>query len=201
MLISASTAAGEPTFGAYAALFAVLLLSWAGLPVAGQAALIAAGVFAGRDRFDVAHVLGVAAAGSAIGGWVGYWLGRRGGRALWTMRGPFRQRRADELARGERLIARHGAVAVFLLPMWIAGVGQMPWRRFLVWDALAALAWTLVAGLGGYWVGPPIAHALGLANAAIVVAALVVVGFAVAQVVRRRQDDDRNPPSAPQRSS
>jgi membrane protein DedA with SNARE-associated domain len=85
--------------------------------------------------------------------------------------------------------------------MWIAGVGHMPWRRFLVWDALAALSWTLVAGLGGYWVGPPIAHALGLANAAIVVAALVVVGFALAQVIRRRQDDHRDACARPQRSS
>jgi membrane protein DedA with SNARE-associated domain len=200
MLIAAVSAGAEPTFGAYAALFAVMLLSWAGLPVAGQAALVAAGVVAGRDRFDVVHVLAVAAAGSAIGGWIGYWLGRRGGRALWTMPGPLRQRRADELARGERLMARHGAVAVFLLPMWIAGVGRMAWRRFLVWSVLAALAWTLVAGLGGYWLGPPIARALGLANTIIAGAALLLVGLALAQIVRRRQDhgrDAREQPNAP----
>src|SRR4030088_2912204 len=110
MSIPLLLAATEPTFGTYAALFAVMLLSWAGLPVAGQTALIAAGVLAGQDRLDVVHVLGVAAAGSAAGGWLGYWLGRAGGRALWTMRGPFRQRRTEELARGERLMERHGAV-------------------------------------------------------------------------------------------
>jgi membrane protein DedA with SNARE-associated domain len=190
MSIPLLLAATEPTFGGYAALFAVMLLSWAGLPVAGQAALVAAGVLAGQDRLDVVHVLVVAAAGSATGGWLAYWLGRRGGRALATMRGPFRQRRADELARGERLIGQHAAVAVFLLPMWIAGVYRMAWRPFLVWSVLAALAWTLVAGLGGYWVGPPIAHALGLANTAIIVAILAIVGLALAQVVRRRRDHD-----------
>jgi membrane protein DedA with SNARE-associated domain len=188
MLISAVSGTSEPTLGAYALLFALMLLSWAGLPVAGQAALVAAGVFAGRDRLDVVHVLAVAGAGSAIGGWFGYWLGRRGGRALWTMRGPFRQRREDELARGERLIERHGAVAVFLLPMWIAGVGRMAWRRFLVWNSLSALAWTLVAGLGGYWIGPSITHALGLANTAILATTAVVVGLALVQVLRRRRD-------------
>jgi membrane protein DedA with SNARE-associated domain len=180
-------AATEPTFAEYAALFVVMLLSWAGVPVAGQAALVGAGVLAGQDRLDVVHVLAVAAAGSATGGWLAYWLGRRGGRALWTMRGPFRQRRADELARGERLIGQHPAVAVFLLPMWIAGVCRIALRPFLIWNALAALAWTLVAGLGGYWIGPATARAIGLANAAILVGIVAVVGFAVAQVVRRRR--------------
>src|SRR3981081_4932667 len=98
MLIPLVSVVTEPTFGAYAALFAVMLLSWAGVPVAGQAALVGAGVLAGQDRLEVVHVRAVAAAGSATGGWLAYWLGRRGGRALWTMRGPFRQRRADELA-------------------------------------------------------------------------------------------------------
>ncbi|MEA2145588.1 MAG: hypothetical protein QOG59_1175, partial [Solirubrobacteraceae bacterium] len=61
---------------------------------------------------------------------------------------------------------------------------------FLVWNALAALAWTLVAGLGGYWVGPPIAHVLGLANTAIIVAILAIVGLALAQVVRGHRQHD-----------
>jgi membrane protein DedA with SNARE-associated domain len=181
-------AATEPTFGEYAALFAVMLLSWAGVPIAGQTALVAAGVLAGQDRLDVVHVLSVAAAGSAVGGWLAYWLGRRGGRALWTMRGPFRKRRADELARGERLIGQHPAVAVFLLPMWVAGVFRVPRRPFFVWSALAVVSWTLVAGLGGYWIGPPTAQALGHANTVIVVGLVAVVGFALAQVVRRRRE-------------
>ncbi len=189
MLIALVSGTGEATLGLYPALFAVMLLSWAGLPVAGQAALVGAGVLAGRDRIEVEVVLAVAAAGSATGGWVAYWLGRHGGRALWTMRGPFRHRRQLELARGERLIARHGALAVFLLPMWIAGVGRMAWRPFLVWNVLTAVAWTLVAGLGGYLVGPPISHALGLMNTAIVAAGVAVVGFALARIIRRRHRD------------
>jgi membrane protein DedA with SNARE-associated domain len=180
-------AATEPTLGAYAALFGVMLLSWAGLPVAGQASLVAAGVLAAHDRLDVVQVLVAAASGSAAGGWLAYWLGRRGGRALWTMRGPFRQRRTDELARGERLVGRHPAVAVFILPTWVAGVCQIAWRPFLFWNVFAALSWTLVAGLGGYWVGPAIGHALGLANTAFVVAMLAAAGFALTQVARRRR--------------
>jgi membrane protein DedA with SNARE-associated domain len=188
MLIPHLSSTGEAAFGLYAALFGVMLLSWAGLPVAGQAVLVGAGVLAGHDRFEVEGVLAAAGAGSATGGWLAYGLGRHGGRALWTMRGPFRHRRQVELARGERLIDRHGPLAVMLLPMWVAGVGRMAWRRFLVWNALAAVAWTLVAGLGGYLVGPPITHALGLVNTAIIAVAVAVVGFALARVIRGRRD-------------
>jgi membrane protein DedA with SNARE-associated domain len=195
MLIALVSGTGEPTFALYPALFVVMLLSWAGLPVAGQAALVGAGVLAGRDRLEVEGVLAVGAAGSAAGGWLAYWLGRHGGRALWTMRGPFRHRRELELARGERLIAQHGALAVFLLPMWIAGVGRMAWRRFLVWNVITAVAWTLVAGLGGYLIGPPISRALGLANSAIVAAVVAVVGFALARVTRRGHGDVGRPVS------
>ncbi|MGB9183742.1 MAG: DedA family protein [Solirubrobacteraceae bacterium] len=193
MLIALVSDIPHPTLGAYAALFAVMLLSWAGLPVAGQAALVGAGVLAGRDQLELAQVLAVAGTGSATGGWLSYWLGRRGGRALWTMRGPFRQRREQELARGERLIARHGAVAVFVLPMWIAGVGRMAWRRFLLWNTLAAVAWTLVAGLGGYLLGPRIAGTLGLVNAAIIAAVVAVLGFALVHLVRRRRHAGSGP--------
>jgi membrane protein DedA with SNARE-associated domain len=186
MFMSLVTGVIEPTFGEYVALFAVMLFSWAGLPVAGQAALVGAGVLGAQDRIDVVSVLAVASAGSMAGGCVAYLLGRHGGRALWTMRGPFRHRREAELARGERLIARYGPVAVLLLPMWVAGVGRMAWPRFLVWNVLAAVAWTLVAGLGGYLIGRPISHAIGLANAAIIAAAVAVVGLAIARVIHRR---------------
>jgi membrane protein DedA with SNARE-associated domain len=178
---------GHIAFGPYAGLFALLLLSWAGLPVAGQAALVGAGALAGRDQLEVEIVLGAGLVGSTAGGWLAYWLGWHGGRAVWTMRGPFHQRRQAELERGERLIAQHGPVAVLLLPMWVAGIGRMAWRRFLVWNVAAATAWTLVAGLGGYLVGPGVLRALGLANTAIILAAIALAGLAVTRIVRRRR--------------
>jgi undecaprenyl-diphosphatase len=159
---------------AYAGLFALLFLAWAGLPVAGQPALVAAGVLAGKGKLDIAAVIAVGTVASALGGCVGYELGLRGGRSLLTMRGPLHHHRQRELERGQRLVERYGPVAVMVAPTWVAGIFKMGWRRFLPWDAIAALVWTLVAGLGGYFVGPPIADVLKAANAGI----LVVVGLA-----------------------
>jgi membrane protein DedA with SNARE-associated domain len=173
--------------GAYAGLFGLLFLAWTGLPVAGQPALVAAGVLAGKGKLDIVGVLAVGTLASALGGCVGYWLGVRGGRSLLTMRGPLHHHRQRELERGERLIERYGPVAVLFAPTWVAGIFQMGWRKFLPWDVIAALAWTLVAGLGGYFVGPPIADVLKKANVAIIVClALAVAIAATAYYLRHR---------------
>jgi membrane protein DedA with SNARE-associated domain len=174
--------------GAYAGLFGLMLLAWAGLPVAGQPALVAAGVLAGKGQLDIRLVLAVATAGSAIGGCLGYWLGHKGGRALITLHGPFHQRRAHELDRGERLIERYGPVAVLVAPTWVAGIFDMGWRKFLPWDVIAAVVWTLVAGLGGYYFGPPVTKVLAKANAVLLVAlGFVVVAAGAIYWVRRQR--------------
>jgi membrane protein DedA with SNARE-associated domain len=179
--------------GAYAGLFGLLFLAWAGLPVAGQPALVAAGVLAGKGKLDIVAVLAVGTLASAVGGCVGYWLGVHGGRSLMTMRGPFHHHRQRELERGERLIERYGPVAVMFAPTWVAGIFEMGWRRFLPWDVIAALAWTLVAGLGGYFFGPPIANALKTANVAIIAGcALAVAIAATVYFVRRRRRGARS---------
>jgi membrane protein DedA with SNARE-associated domain len=180
-------AASEAAIGAYGALFVLMALSWAGVPAGGQAALVAAGVLAGRGELDLTVVLVAAGAGSAIGGLGGYWVGRRGGRALWVARGPFQRRRVEELARGERLMRRHGPLAVLVAPSWIPGVFHMRWSSFVFWNAVMAVVWTLITGLGGYWIGPPITRALGVANAAILAAGVVLLALAVAAVIRHRR--------------
>jgi membrane protein DedA with SNARE-associated domain len=169
--------------GGYLALFLVLALSWAGLPIAGQAALVAAGAFAASGDLNLALVLLVGVAASALGGMVGYRLGVWGGRVVWTARGPFRHRRARALARGERLFDRYGAVAVLLVPMWVAGIYRMRWRSFVRWNLLAAAVWTAAGGLGGYFVGTAIAGSLGIAALALLGAALAL---AAASALYRR---------------
>jgi membrane protein DedA with SNARE-associated domain len=175
----------EAFAGAYVALFVVMLLAWAGLPIAGQAALLAAGVLAGDGDLAIAWVLASAALGSATGGAIGYWIGFHGGRGLRSDRGPLRALRQDQLGRGTKLVRRHVPLAVLFAPTWVAGVYHVNWRTFLPWNLIAASAWTLVTALGGYWIGPEMARALGVANAALLAAGVILAGAAGFYLWRR----------------
>jgi undecaprenyl-diphosphatase len=192
-----ATIAGSP--GTYAGLFGLMFLAWAGLPVAGQPALVAAGVLAGNGQLSLTAVLVVGTVGSALGGCAGYLLGEKGGRALFTLHGPFHERRGHELERGKRLIDKYGAVAVLIAPTWVAGIFAMGWRKFLPWDLIAALAWTLAAGLGGFFFGPPVTKILAKANAAVVIALAVVLLTAggVYYLRRRRKHRGEEQPTTP----
>jgi membrane-associated protein len=174
-MTAAITITGHGAVAAYAILFALLALAWAGLPTAGQAALVAAGVLAGDHQLSLTAVLIVGTAGSIFGGIVGYVLGLKGGRAAWSAPGPLYHRRIAALKSGERLIEKYGSVAAFFVPMWLLGIVGMPWRRFLVWNTLAAAAWTLAGGLGGYFVGPAVTPLLGKATTALAIAAAVAI--------------------------
>jgi membrane protein DedA with SNARE-associated domain len=161
-------------------------VTWAALPGPGEAALIAAGISAAHGRLDLASVLAVAWAGATTGGAVGWLVGIKGGREVLTARGPLRHLRLGLIARGDRFYERYGRVAVFITPPWIAGVHRMRWSRFLAANAISALVWTLVVGLGAYLLGPSITEVLGDAGLAggALVGALLVFG-AVLLIWRR----------------
>jgi membrane protein DedA with SNARE-associated domain len=179
------TLGAEGPLAAYAGLFCLLVLAWAGLPTAGQAALVGAGVLAAEGELDIGLVVAVGTVASITGGIVAYVLGRSGGRALWAAPGPMYAGRLRALESGERLFARYGHLALFFVPMWLAGIARMPWRAFLFWGSLAALVWTLVFGLGGYVVGPAFSDLAGRWTWPLLGAAAVVAG-GVALYRRRR---------------
>jgi membrane protein DedA with SNARE-associated domain len=109
------------------------------------------------------------------------------------------RRRVEALRSGERLFARYGAVAAFVVPMWLLGIVGMPWRQFLLWNTLAAVAWTLAGGLGGYFVGPAISPLLGKVSTAIAIAAAVVIAGMIVHRRWRRQEQaaEQAEPDAP----
>ncbi|HMK89267.1 MAG TPA: DedA family protein, partial [Methylocystis sp.] len=67
------------TYG-YPAIFLVLLLECAGLPLPGETILIGAAVYAAQTgALSIAGVIAAAAAGAILGGAIGYFVGRRFG--------------------------------------------------------------------------------------------------------------------------
>lgn len=160
--------------------------SWIAIPGPGEAALIAAGISAAHGRLDLAAVLAVAWAGAIAGGTGGWILGILAGRGVLTATGPLHHWRLAMIARGERFYERYGPIAVLFTPSWAAGIHAMRPSRFLVFNALSALAWALSIGLGAYFVGPSVSDIVSDAGTAGGIVLGVLVALAVVLVVKRR---------------
>jgi len=187
-----------PPLLVYGALFAVVAAESSGLPVPGETSLIAVAILASQHQgISIELVIATAALAAIVGDNVGYVLGRHAGRRLLTREGRWMERRRRFLVRGEAFFERHGSRAVFLarwipglrvVGSWLAGAHHMPWRTFLLWNALGGIAWATTIGLAAYLLGhvvETIFRTFGLVGLAVVVAA--ALAFGVWHLVRRRR--------------
>ena len=134
------------TWWQYLLLFLAVAASWAGVPVIGTAALGAAAVAASQGKLDLAAVIVVAVIAGEAGGLGGYAIGRRWGRQLLERPGRHHARREKMVARGEKLYARWGWLAVFFTPAIVSGTAKMRPYQFALWNLLASLGLGRVGG-------------------------------------------------------
>jgi len=155
----------------YSVVFALLAVETMGFPVPGETALIAAALLAHDGKMDIATLIVVASAAAIIGDNVGFAIGRKGGRRLFVMPGPFHRQRLEALAVGQPFFEKHGPKAVFLgrwvaglriASAWLAGMNMMPWPKFLFWNALGGICWATSIGLGVYIAGHAFEKVLGV---------------------------------------
>jgi membrane protein DedA with SNARE-associated domain len=182
----------------YALVFALVFAEdalFVGFVIPGETAAILGGVDASRGHVAFwAVLLGVVAA-AVVGDSAGYEVGRVLGSRVLEWR-PLRRHR-DRLAAAQDLLARRGGWAVFLgrfiaffravMPA-LAGTARMPYRRFLLFNALGGLVWGVGAVLLGYLAGNSyraVEQTVGQ-GAALVAAAVVVTGLVLWRVQKRR---------------
>jgi membrane-associated protein len=178
----------------YPALFGLVMAESGGAPVPGETALIAAGVLASQGHLEIAFVVALAASAAIIGDNIGYLIGRHGGRRLLTREGRFASHRAKVLEYGEPFFARHGPKAVFfgrwilglrVWASWLAGITHMPWRSFLMYNALGGVSWAVTVGLLAYLAGDAIETIIR--DVGLAAFGLIAVAAVGAWVVRRRR--------------
>jgi membrane protein DedA with SNARE-associated domain len=154
----------------------------AGLPLPGETALLTAGGLAAAGHLTLPLVVLVAASAAIAGDTVGYWLGRRGGRAFLLRDGFLAAHRRQAVVRADRFFERYGMATVFcgrwvpglrVVAALMAGATRMPWKRFAVANALGAFAWAGTVASIATAVGPTgslILAAAGLGLGAITAA-------------------------------
>jgi membrane-associated protein len=155
----------------------------------GDTAMITAGILAANEGLSIYLVILAGAIGGMAGDNVFYFLGRRFGPQLADR--VLRGKRGKELFRVARQqISIRGATIIFIgrfipagrtVTTFTCGTTRYPYRRFLIADSLAAIAWAAYTALLGYiggqqfrdalWqpllIGLGVAFALGLAAEAL----------------------------------
>jgi undecaprenyl-diphosphatase len=177
--------------------FGVVFLEVAGLPfIPGETALIAAAALASQGHGSIAWTIVLAIAAAVFGALLGYAVGRWRGRELLRRWQWFERVTRKGVERSDEFFHRHGSKAVFLgrfVPVlratlgWMAGVGKMPFARFLLWNVAGAVAWGCLIGLLAYYLGAAVVRTIerdaGIGAGVVVALALAFVGF---HLLRRR---------------
>jgi membrane protein DedA with SNARE-associated domain len=176
---------------------AVIGLESLGLPSPGETALIIAAVLASQGKLQIWLVIVIAVASAIIGDNLGYLLGRKIGREVLEAPGPFVERRKRLIAAGDRFFDKHGGKAVFLarwialvrfVAAWMAGINEMRFAEFFLWNALGGITWATTYGLVGFYGGKGAADAITHYGviAAIVLGVLIVVALVAMKLRERR---------------
>ena len=186
-------------YGAWA-LFAILVLSSAGLPFPSSLTVLAAGSIAAQSDLDPYAAFAAAVGGAIVGDQIGYAIGRWGGRAL-VNKATGRFGGAGKVAAAEAFARRWSGAGIFFtrwlagaLGPWInvtSGMSGYPWPRFLLWDVTGEILWVLLYGGLGYAFSDRIqAIASLLGNVSWAIAGLAVTGFLAWRLWRNRTSAD-----------
>ncbi|WDV50191.1 DedA family protein [Streptomyces coeruleorubidus] len=183
----------------YLAVAALVFAEDFGLPVPGETLMLAAAVYAGAGRLNIVVVAAIAFLAAVLGDNAGYTIGRLIGHRLITRWGRYVLLTEERLAKAEAFFARHGGkivtVARFIEGLRqangiIAGLAEMPWRRFLAFNTLGAAlwvgAWVSLGDLAGQHLNT-LYPAIQRYELYLLAAALVLVGAFLARRLLRKK--------------
>lgn len=170
----------------YAAIFLIVMLESASVPLPGETILVIAAVYAGADHaLNICYIIAAAAAGAILGDNIGFWVGREFGAPLLSRWGHLVGLDARKRALGQYLFRRHGGKIVFFgrfiallraFAALLAGANGLQPLRFFIFNAVGGIVWATAFGLGGYLLGEGIHQVTGpLGWAALAVVAILAV--------------------------
>jgi len=164
-----------------------LLLENAGIPVPGETVLLFASFLAYSEQsLHLPYIILIGIVACTVGDNIGYAIGKRGGRPLLERYQRFFRIRPETIAKGERLFGKYGSITILfarfvfglrIIAGPLAGVLQMPWKQFAVFNFLGAAVWVTVISCVGYFVGTEWTELLRVMkqiNTGVLIAAAVV---------------------------
>jgi membrane protein DedA with SNARE-associated domain len=189
------------TYG-YWAVFGLLLLEDFGVPAPGETVLIAAAFYAGFSHLNIFLIALVGFIGAVLGDNIGFTIGEYGGHPLVERFGRYIFLTPERIHKAEAFFNRHGGKVVVAARFIeglrqangiIAGLSEMRWMSFVIYNAIGAALWVCTWSAIGYFGGSHITAFLRYQlylTIAVLVAAIGLIGV---RVVRRRQRGKSQP--------
>lgn len=156
----------------------------------GDSVMVSAGLFAQRGYLSIGLLGSLLTAASIIGDSTGYWIGRATGPRMFRREDSLLFKRRHLIAAHE-FYERHGGKAVIIarfMPVIrafapvVAGIGEMPYSRYVMFSIAGSVLWVWSMLLLGYSLGryvPGVASHID-----IVVVLIVLVSVAPALIAR-----------------
>ncbi|MDB5164312.1 MAG: protein DedA [Candidatus Saccharibacteria bacterium] len=130
----------------------------------GDTLLFSAGFFAAQGKLPLGWLLILVLVAAIAGYESGYYIGKRFGKRLFRKQDGlvFRQ---EYLLKSEDFYKRHGGKTILLsrfVPIVrtfapiVAGIGNMPQKKFTAFNIAGGATWTIGVTLLGYWLGSKI---------------------------------------------
>lgn len=176
------------------------LAVFVGTLLEGETTLVLAGLAAERGLLGLPWVAVVGVLGSVSGNGLLFWLGRRRGTSWLDKHPKWRER----VARTHRVLERHNApflIAVrFLyglraLVAFVYGMSAIPYRRYLLFDTLGAIAWSTAFSFLGFSLGKAADSVLGeIQGIEKILVGVVLLGAGVVWWLSRRREKTAEPP-------
>ena len=169
------------------AVFVLMLLESACIPIPSEATMLFAGFAVSTGDMSLLGITVAGVAGNVVGSWAAYAVGLYGGRPFIDKYGKYIFLRHHHVELAERWFARYGPATVFfsrLLPIvrtfisFPAGVARMPLGKFVLYSTLGALPWSILLAYAGVILGEnwvDIRHALQPFDLAIAIAVVLAV--------------------------
>ena len=167
----------------YFSIFLLIALESLGLPLPGETVLVGAAIYAGQThQLNIILIVFAAASGGALGGTIGFWLGRIFGPQLTEKYGSYIGLTPRRIVLGEYLFKKWGGWIIFfgrfvallrVLAAILAGLNHFDPLRFFIFNAAGALLWSIIFGCGGYFFGSAIHQIAGPAGWVILMAVMI----------------------------
>jgi membrane-associated protein len=191
-------------FWTYFILFAIIfcetgLVVFPYLP--GDSLLFVAGALAGGGFLKVEILIPLLIAAAVIGDSVNYWIGHTTGMKVFE--NNYSLVKKEQLKKTEEYFARYGGLTIVIarfVPFirtfapFLAGVGKMSYRWFLMYNVLGAILWISGFVLAGYFFGslPVVKENFSLIIYAIIGLSLFAVASIIVGMVRSPKPDTEN---------